>query len=69
MEYTAVLLNKYHVHEDEGRAAYEPMYGHEADERLAVFGEKVFLHVPNKRRAKLDLRCAQGTCLGTTMFP
>ena len=67
VEYAAVIINKYHPHEEEGKTSYELMHGHDVDERLAMFGEKVFFHVPNKRRSKLDLRWSQGIFLGTTM--
>ena len=56
VEYVAVLIKKYHPHDDTGKTAYKMMYGHEVDERLAMFGEKVFFHVHSKHRAELDLR-------------
>ena len=67
VEYAATLLNKYHVNNDEGKTAYELLHGHDVDEKLAIFGEKVFFHIPAKRRSNLDLRWSVGTFLGTLM--
>ena len=67
VEYAAVLLNKYHVHEDTGQTAYENLHGHPSEERLAYFGERLYFHVPKRRRSNLDLRWAEGIFLGTLM--
>ena len=67
VEYCAVLLNKYHLHEDLGMTSYEHLHGHAAEEKLAYFGERIYYHVPKRRRSNLDLRWGQGVFLGTLM--
>ena len=56
VEYSAVLLNKYHVNESTGRTAFESLRGSAASERLAHVGERVFFLVPKRRRRNMDLR-------------
>ena len=46
VEYAAVVLNKYHEQEETNMTAYEFLHGHEADEKLAYFGERVYFHLP-----------------------
>ena len=46
VEYSAVLLNKYHVNDSTGRTAFESLHGSSASERLAHFGEGAFFLLP-----------------------
>ena len=41
IEYSATLINKYHVHESTNSTAYQALHGHAASERLAYFGERI----------------------------
>ena len=39
VEYTTVVLNKYHVHDDTGETAYKALHGKDASEKLAYVGD------------------------------
>ena len=61
------MLNKYHINDATNETAYDALHGKEASEKLAYFGERVFFHIPARRRANLDLRWSSGIFLGTLM--
>ena len=67
IEYAAVVINKYQPHESTGSTAYMALHGKDVEERLAYFGEKVYFHVPKRRRSNLDCRWGVGIFLGTLM--
>ena len=66
IEYSAVLVSKYHVGED-NRTGYSRLHGQECSEALAEFGELVLYHVPAKFRKKLDPRWKYGVFLGRSL--
>ena len=64
VEYVAALISKHHMTSD-GTTAYQNLHGQIASERLAQFGEKIHLFVPNRRRSKLDVVWPAGVVFGT----
>ena len=67
VEYTIVILNKYHINDATNETAYYALHGKEASEKFAYFGERVIFHIPARRRANLDLRWSSSIFLGTLM--
>ena len=67
VEYSAVLLNKYHVNESTNTTAYQALHGQPASEKLAQFGERLYYLVPRRRRSNMDLSWGIGVYLGTHM--
>ena len=68
VEYAAVVLNKYHVQEANNMTAYEFLHGHEATEKLAYVGGRVYFHLPKRRRSNLDLCWSVGIFLSSSFL-